>query len=640
MKWERDGVGEGSRITPAHRAARVSWRPSAGPAPGRLGAAGPEAHVTEPLVKLIVMATRGWLLPGLLVSLLCYQVQNGTIVLAQPPTTGPAAATRAQGTGEAKLAAARQALTGSQKDAARARGLLQEIIDQDQATLQAGSLAYVYVYLGYLEDRAGARAAATGWYQKALGAPDSDPGIRQCAEYGLKQPLTWIRHLDGTSAPARPGAPKSRPPAKGYVATDQPPADLVPASTLSAPDQRKNFDFLCQAIDETYADFELKGIDWEEVQPRYRAQLQPGLSADEFYRLLFRLVNELKDAHSWLQNYHVAVPSSAPELTVDLLQGKPFVVAVSAGSEAARLGAKPGSEVLTVDGLPFEKKVEALRPLLRACSTERAFRREACRQLLTGERGTSVAIRLRAPDAREEVLTLRRTGTLTPAAPPACPFELTRQRFVQFAREPSGLGYIRVVSFEGRGEVADEFDRALEALRAAPGLILDIRNNRGGFGPQHMVGRFLTKPTLCAIGYRKNGPGHHDLRRQDDLLDPTGPWQYTCPVVLLVNDVTGSAADLFACYLRSAKRVLTVGTTTHGNLAGVAAYAVLPCGLVVRISNGYVCDAQGKPIEGTGNEPDIAVDPTVADFLAGKDPVLEKAVKVLNEKLGREQSGS
>jgi C-terminal processing protease CtpA/Prc len=56
---------------------------------------------------------------------------------------------------------------------------------------------------------------------------------------------------------------------------------------------------------------------------------------------------------------------------------------------------------------------------------------------------------------------------------------------------------------------------------------------------------------------------------------------------------------------------------------------VLPCNLVVRISNGYVCDAKGKPIECNGNEPDVAVTPSAADFLKGHDPVLDKAVAVL-----------
>jgi carboxyl-terminal processing protease len=428
---------------------------------------------------------------------------------------------------------------------------------------------------------------------------------------------------------------KSVPPSKGYVTTGPAPTGLEPAKMLSAKEQRENFDFLCQAIDETYADFELKSIDWGEVCRRYQERLDPAASAEQFYRLLFQLVNELKDTHSWLENYHPAFPTSGPGLTVDLFEGKPFIVAVNADSEAARLGAKPGSEVLEVDGLSVEDKLKQLRLGLPACSSERAFRREACRYLLAGERGTTVDLKLRLPDGHAQTFRLQRTAGVSDPPRQLCSFDLKEQRFVQFGRHPSGLGYIRMTSFDGQEEVAQEFDQALEALRTAPGLILDIRDNPGGYGQARIVGRLLQRPTLGAISFIKNGPGHGALKRKDDILEPTGPWQYSGPIALLVNDSTGSAADLFACYLRSAKRVVTVGTTTHGNLSAVAAYAVLPCGLVVRISNGYVCDAGGKPIEGNGNAPDVIVAPTISDFLAGRDPVLEKAVALVREKSQR-----
>jgi C-terminal processing protease CtpA/Prc len=320
-------------------------------------------------------------------------------------------------------------------------------------------------------------------------------------------------------------------------------------------------------------------------------------------------------------------------LTVALFEGKPFVVVVKADSEPAGLGVKPGSEVLEVDGLPVKDKIEQLRLRLRACSSERAFLREACRYLLAGERDTKVKVKLRVPDGHAQTFALRRTGGESDPPSPPCAFDLKPGRFVQFGHHPSGLGYIRITSFDSHEEVAPEFDQALEALRTAPGLILDIRDNPGGFGQPQIVGRLLQGPALCSISFVKNGPRHGDLKRHEDILEPAGPWQYGGPIALLVNDGTGSAADLFACELRSAKRVVTVGSTTHGNLSGVAAYAVLPCGLIVRISNGYICDATGKPIEGVGNEPDVPVSPSIGDILAGRDPVLERAAALLGGKL-------
>ena len=140
---------------------------------------------------------------------------------------------------------------------------------------------------------------------------------------------------------------------------------------------------------------------------------------------------------------------------------------------------------------------------------------------------------------------------------------------------------------------------------------------------------------MTGFSHIKNGPGHDDLARREAYLGPRGTWQYTGPIALLVNDVTGSAADLFASELRSAGRVVTVGTTTHGNLSGVAKYGALPCGLVVRISNGYVSDAKDGPIEVNGNIPDITVEPDIWDLLNGRDPVLDRAVETMMKRLGR-----
>ena len=535
------------------------------------------------------------------------------------------------GAGEAQLQMARTSLTGEHKDAENARKLLLEIVDSGSLRATSETLSYAYVYLGYIEDRAGHRQRAIAWFEKALAVEGGSPGILDVARVGLERPVTWIRHLDAartsSGTPSRPAeAPR---PAKAYV-TAQPPTGMTLAKNLSAQQRRENFDALWNAIDTAYACFKLKSIDWQEVGRRYRQQLDTTSSDDDFYALIFRLVNELKDTHSWLQGYKDLVLQDATDLSIDLFEERPFVVAVKPGSEAAVAGVTPGWEVLSVDGLTVAEKMEALRPHLHACSSERAYHRGAGRRLLAGESGSMAAVTLRSPDGGTKTLALRRIsgpGIRPPAR--AAAFALTRQHFVHFGRHPSGLGYIQIESFNGREEIADEFDRALEALRDAPGLILDIRDNTGGFGQPRIVGRLLKKRTLASVSYIKNGPGHSDLDRRKGYLDPTGGWQYTRPVALLVNDVTGSASDLFACELRSARRVIAVGTTTHGNLSGVGTFAVLPCGLVVRISNGYISDARDRPIEGNGNIPDVTVAPTIQDFLNGRDPVLERAVGIL-----------
>jgi LPXTG-motif cell wall-anchored protein len=117
---------------------------------------------------------------------------------SSPPASAPAGGEN----GEKKLEAARAALHGPRKDTAKAKKLLLEVLEQDKATLQPGSLCYVYVYLGYIEDRATNRTQAIAWYKQALALKEGDM-IRECAQLGLKEPMTWIRHLDADAGPAR-----------------------------------------------------------------------------------------------------------------------------------------------------------------------------------------------------------------------------------------------------------------------------------------------------------------------------------------------------------------------------------------------------------------------------------------------------
>jgi carboxyl-terminal processing protease len=439
------------------------------------------------------------------------------------------------------------------------------------------------------------------------------------------RPVAWTGLFDpGQTLSTK--APKTR---NGYL-TPQRPVGITLERSIPPEERLRNFEFLWNAIDESYAAFVLKGIDWKEIGRRYRERLVGVANDNEFYSLMFQLVNELRDSHSGIEDYAGPIVWGGTGLATDLFGGEAFVVGVRSGSDAANLGVRRGWQVIQVDGLTVPDRIEALRPFVRAHSSERGYRRDAARLITAGSKGSMAVVELRSLDGGTLTLRVQRdfdVGSGRVGRPP--PFALTKQRFVHFGRHPSGVGYIRIESFNERTIIADEFDRALEALRDSPALILDIRDNPGGFGQPRIVGRFLSRRTLGSIAYVKSGSAHGDLRQRESYLQPTGSWQYASPVALLINQRTGSAADLFACELRSADRVVAIGERTEGNLSGLATYAVLPCGLVVRVSNAYVCDAKRRPIEGNGNPPDITVVPGISDFLNGVDPVLDAAVRVL-----------
>jgi beta-lactamase regulating signal transducer with metallopeptidase domain len=350
----------------------------------------------------------------------------------------------------------------------------------------------------------------------------------------------------------RPGSAKAEPKVavrKGQVLFGAPPTGLQPANTLTQQERVENFETLAEAIGKYYAMFKIKSIDWGEVVGRYRTKLDKAKTTEEFYFLLFQLVNELRDTHSWLQNWRPTVLASRPELGVEPFGDRAYVTSVPAGSEPQQKGVEIGSEILAVDGAAVADRLKQIEPQLKSLSSQRAFTREAFASLLSGDQGTDVKVKLRSPKDKVFEVVLPRTVRRVLPPEPSYGFQVKKRRFVHHGTHPSGFGYVRVLSFDGREEIADEFDKALEELRETPGLIVDIRDNPGGFGnaQPRMVGRFIRQRTLVAVGFQRSEPAPAELARRETYFAPTGPWQYLKPVVLLVNENTGSAADLFAC---------------------------------------------------------------------------------------------
>jgi len=540
---------------------------------------------------------------------------------------------------EQMLHRARVALKGADKDIAGAREILLDIAQNRADDLNPTGRCYVYVYLGYIEDREGNREAAVSWFEKAavLEGPDIK-WIRQLAEIGLTKPVTWIRHLDQGATPEKESNWEENiieRIGEGYVTRDKPPDSLVRKMALTKDEQLENFDILWEAVDRTFSFFNHKGIDWQEVKTRYRPQVEAVETTEAFYALLGQCIRELKDAHSWLCNHrpNQSLPWFGPAITTALIEGKAVVTDVVEDSEAYKSGLRPGWVIEAVDGLMIAETVEQLRPLLRVHSSERAFLQEAYRRLLCGDDGATVSLEALPPDGGAPMSLELKRGTPKQRSPVEPAFPLEKSAHIWWGVHPSGCGYIRVLSFDGRMEIADEFDQALESLRNAPALVLDIRDNPGGFGDAQprIVGRFIAERVKVGVSYVKNGPEHDDFRMREQYFAPAGRWQYTKPLALLMNTGTGSAADLFACYMSSTGRPITVGTTTHGNLTGVGAYVVLPCDLVVRVSNGYVCDARGNIIEGNGTAPQVHAARTIRDVIEGTDSVLDRAVQALEE---------
>ncbi len=560
----------------------------------------------------------------------------------------PYSAFAASNNSQAKLAEARDALKAPQKKLDLANRLLLELIEEHKTDFDSVDLCHIYTYLGYIADHRGKRQEAIKWYEKAASMEgDRLRWIREVAKIGLRQPVTWIRHLDAANSE---GARHSNwrnsvidRIDEGVVVTEQPPRDLKVQQHLSQEDMRANFSILCRAIERYFSFFEHKRIDWPSVKRACEEKVSNSKTAEDFYITMEEFMRELRDSHSWLCNFHSKPPRGqyGPGFETQLVEKQAVVTQVMSRSDAEQAGLRPGAIITAIDSHSVADMIDCLRVQLKVFSSDRGFYDAAYREIPMGERNSECRVTFKAsPDAAAQTVALSRTHRRQDKPQPQ-PFVSMRGEYVWSGQHPSGLGYIRILSFTGRMQVANEFDRALESLREAPALIIDIRDNLGGFGTgqERIVGRFLSQACPVAISFQRS-VGASDFISHTTTFAPAGSWQYHKPVVLLLNSRTGSAADLFATYSISTDRPIAVGTTTHGNLTGVGVYAVLPCNLVVRISNGYVCDADGRIIEGQGNQPQVFVEQTISDLAAGRDTALLRAIELLQHEVERTKSSS
>ncbi len=197
------------------------------------------------------------------------------------------------------------------------------------------------------------------------------------------------------------------------------------------------------------------------------------------------------------------------------------------------------------------------------------------------------------------------------------------------------IGYLYYPSFSqpvGEGNL----DNVLYFLSSARGLIIDVRDNGGGAltNVETFVSRFITEPFIAGYISHKTGPGHDDFSEPRAFtFKPAAPGRirWGKPVIVLTNRSTFSAANNFASVMKNIPGVRIAGATTGGG-SGMPYSSDLPCGWAVRFSACSILDSRRESTEnGVEPSPGCAVDMTPADYVAGRDPIIELAITLLSE---------
>lgn len=214
-------------------------------------------------------------------------------------------------------------------------------------------------------------------------------------------------------------------------------------------------------------------------------------------------------------------------------------------------------------------------------------------------------------------------------------FDLTKAEItlnqVEYKMLDDKVGYI--AAYEFAGEMDDEFEKALNALKSegAKGLVIDLRDNPGGWVEQsiHIADLFLDKALLF---YAENRAGEQEKTYTKDGKDDI-------PLVILVNENSASASEIFSAAMKDYGRATIVGTTTFGK--GVIQYVLaLSDGKSgFQFTSAQYFSPKGNKVHKVGVTPDVTVE--MPEELSGtftevgdlNDPQLKTAYEELLKKL-------
>ena len=189
------------------------------------------------------------------------------------------------------------------------------------------------------------------------------------------------------------------------------------------------------------------------------------------------------------------------------------------------------------------------------------------------------------------------------------------------------IGYIRLKSFNENSD--KQFLKSLKKFEKNPkinGYVVDLRNNPGGLLTKaiNITDFFLNDGEIVSTKGRNISETRKFFARRGDEINGK-------PIIVLINNGSASASEIFAGALKDHKRAIILGVNSYGK-GSVQSIIPLQNGGGIRLTISKYYLPSGKSISEVGVTPDILVEEIGDDFKikSDKDNQLNYAIKLFN----------
>ncbi len=247
-----------------------------------------------------------------------------------------------------------------------------------------------------------------------------------------------------------------------------------------------------------------------------------------------------------LDPHSVYIPANEAQITSDDLKGEFYGIGIEfviredtihvqnviEGGPSEKAGIIAGDKIISIDGKPYVGDTITNKDAMR---------------------------KLKGPDKTKVKVGIQRYGSKKPLNIEITRGKITTKSILATYMLDDNTGYIRVKNF---GEhTYEEFLASLASLQQEgfSDLVIDLRDNTGGYleAAVQMANEFLPKDRL--IVYTQG----HRSQRQDYKSDGRGSYQ-NFPLVVLINEISASASEIFAGAMQDNDRGTIIGRRSFG----------------------------------------------------------------------------
>lgn len=353
---------------------------------------------------------------------------------------------------------------------------------------------------------------------------------------------------------------------------------------------------------------DLGGVDWDAVLDRYRPVLERVATHDDLVDLLWEVQGELGTSHAYVtpRGGHRGGDLAQGLLGADIsrhedgswrvdriLPSETSDPDARAPLAAPGVAVRAGDAIVAVGGRPVDP-VAGPAPLL------------------VGTAGKPVELTVSPSgggDPRHAVVV-----PLADEEPLRYHAWVADRRAYVHERSGGRLGYLHVPDMVGAGWAQLHRDLRVEVARE--GLVVDVRENRGGHTSQLVVEKLARR----IVGW--------------DLPRGLRPYSYPedaprGPVVAVANEFSGSDGDIVNAAIKALGIGPVVGTRTWGGVIGIdSRYHLVDGTSVTQPKYAFWMEGYEWNVENHGVDPDVEVVQAPQDHAAGRDTQLDEAVRI------------